>query len=67
MKYSFLFVIGSALSLSAIAQTGPQEMAVVVPTNPIAVFAVDETSRTVEAINYEHRGGATDVDLAGTT
>ena len=31
------------------------------------VYAVNETSRTVEAIDYQHRGGATDVDLAGTS
>ena len=30
------------------------------------VFAVDETSRTVDAVDYQHRGGATNVDLAGT-
>jgi outer membrane protein OmpA-like peptidoglycan-associated protein len=27
---------------------------------------VSETSRTVEAVDYEHRGGASEVDLAGT-
>ena len=29
-------------------------------------YVVSETSRTVEAIDYQHRGGASDVDLAGT-
>ncbi len=36
------------------------------PTGPATILLVDETSRTVEAVNYEHRGGATKVDLAGT-
>jgi hypothetical protein len=30
------------------------------------LYLADETSRTVEAVDYQHRSGATDVDLAGT-
>ena len=66
MKHTFLFLIGSALSLSAFAHARPQETIALVPTGPTTILLVDETSRTVEAVNYEHRGGATDVDLAGT-
>ena len=29
-------------------------------------YVVDEISRSVDAVDYQHRGGATDVDLAGT-
>jgi outer membrane protein OmpA-like peptidoglycan-associated protein len=66
VKHTFLFLIGSALSLSAFAHARPQETIALVPTGPTTILLVDETSRTVEAVNYEHRGGATDVDLAGT-
>lgn len=67
MKNTFLFVIGSALSLSAFAQVNPQGAIAPVPTGPTPAFVVNETSRTVEAINYQHRGDATDVNLAGTS
>ena len=67
MKHTFWFVIGSALSLSTLAQASPQDSIPLVPTGQPAIVLVDDTSRTVEAIDYEHRGGATDVDLAGTT
>jgi outer membrane protein OmpA-like peptidoglycan-associated protein len=30
------------------------------------IYVESETSRTVEAVDYQHRGGASDVDLAGT-
>jgi outer membrane protein OmpA-like peptidoglycan-associated protein len=66
VKYTFLFVIGSALSVSAFAHARSQETIALVPTGPAPILLVDETSRTVQAVNYEHRGGATKVDLAGT-
>ena len=66
MKHTLLFVIGSALSLSAFAQAGPQESIALVPIGSRPAYVVNETSRTVEAVDYQHRGGATDVDLAGT-
>jgi outer membrane protein OmpA-like peptidoglycan-associated protein len=66
VKHKCLFVIGSALSLSAFAQASPQETIALAPAHPTTILLVDETSRTVEAVNYEHRGAATQVDLAGT-
>ena len=66
LKHTLLLVIGSALSLSAFAYASPQATEVVAPSGSAPVFIVNVTSRTVEAVNYEHRGGATDVDLAGT-
>jgi outer membrane protein OmpA-like peptidoglycan-associated protein len=66
VKHTLLFVIGSVLSLSAFAQASPQDSIALVPVGAIPAYTVDETSRTVDAINYQHRGGATDVDLAGT-
>ncbi len=60
-----LFAIGSTLSLSAFAQANAQ--VAVEATVPATAFRVIEISRTVQAINYRHRSGATDVDLAGTS
>jgi len=61
-----LFVIGSVLSLSAFAQASAQDSIALVPVGGMPAYSVNETSRTIDAINYQHRGGATDVDLAGT-
>jgi outer membrane protein OmpA-like peptidoglycan-associated protein len=61
-----LFVIVSAFTMSAFAQAGPQEPIALVPVGSTPAYAVSETSRTVEAIDYQHRGGASEVDLAGT-
>jgi hypothetical protein len=66
VKHTLLFVIGSVLSVSAFAQAGPQESIALVPVGSMPIYAVSETSRTVEAVDYQHRSGATDVDLAGT-
>jgi outer membrane protein OmpA-like peptidoglycan-associated protein len=66
LKHTVLLVIGSVLSLSAFAQTNQQEPAVIVPAGPTPAYSVNVTSRSVEAVNYEHRSGATEVDLRGT-
>ncbi|PYX96082.1 MAG: flagellar motor protein MotB [Acidobacteria bacterium] len=69
-------VIG--LSLSAVAQTTSQTVAVqpmsstsqtimaLEPMSPTPTFRVNVISRTVQAVNYEHRSGATKLDFAGT-
>ena len=66
MKHTFLFVIGSALSVSAFAHAGPQQSIALVPVGSTPTYVVSETSCTVEAVDYQHRGGASEVDLAGT-
>ena len=66
MKHTLLFVIGSVLSVSAFAQAGPQQSIALVPVGSTPTYVVSETSRTVEAIDYQHRSGASEVDLAGT-
>jgi len=66
LKHTLLLVIGSALSLSAFAQSSPQSPVILESTGITPIFVVNMTSGTVEAIDYQHRGGATDVDLAGT-
>jgi outer membrane protein OmpA-like peptidoglycan-associated protein len=62
VKHTLLFVIGSVLSVSAFAQAGPQQSIALVPVGSTPTYVVSETSRTVEAVDYQHRGG----DLAGT-
>ena len=66
MKRIILFAIGSALSLSAFAQSNPQTTTVIETVGPTSTYRVVVISRTVQAVNYQHRSGATDVDFAGT-
>ena len=61
-----LFAMGSVLSLSAFAQANPQAAIVLESVGPASTYRVVVISRTVQAINYRHREGATDVDFAGT-
>ena len=67
MKNSLLLVMGSALSLGVFAQTNSQTAIAVESAVPVSTFHMTVTSRTVQAINYRHRSGATEVNLAGTT
>src|SRR5690242_5992721 len=55
-----------ALGLSAVAQSTPQTAMTVEPLTPTPTFRVNVISRSVQAINYKHRGGATKLDFAGT-
>lgn len=64
MKSIHLLALASAVSLSVVAQANSQTTVAVVPDG--SMYRVVEISRTVQAINYRHREGATDVDLAGT-
>ena len=66
MKHTLLLVIGSVLSVRAFAQACPQQSIALVPVGSTPTYVVSETSRTVEAVDYQHRGGASEVDLAGT-
>jgi outer membrane protein OmpA-like peptidoglycan-associated protein len=64
-----LFAIGSALSLSAFAQVTTQTTTVVETTGPVSTvstYRVIVVSRSVQAVNYRHRSGATEVDFSGT-
>ena len=36
------------------------------PASPAPIFRTNVISRTVQAVNYQHRSGATKVDFAGT-
>jgi hypothetical protein len=66
VRNAVLFVIGSALSVGAFAQINSQTTIVAEPIGPVSTFRVIVTTSSVDAINYRHRDGVTDVDLAGT-
>jgi len=66
LKNMFLSAVGCVLSLSSFAQAYPQATTVLVPADPVSTYHVIVTSRSVQAINYQHQSGATDVDFAGT-
>jgi outer membrane protein OmpA-like peptidoglycan-associated protein len=66
VKIKLLFVAALALSLPAVAQTNSQTSADVERMSPTPTFRVTVISRSVQAVNYEHRSGASKVDFAGT-
>jgi outer membrane protein OmpA-like peptidoglycan-associated protein len=66
MKLSVLLAIGSVVGLCAIAQASAQTTAVLIPVRSEITYRTVYISRTVQAINYGHRDGVTDVDFAGT-
>jgi outer membrane protein OmpA-like peptidoglycan-associated protein len=57
---------GTILSLSAFAQSNPPTTLSVEPMSPTPMFHVSVVTRSVQAVNYEHRSGASKVDFAGT-
>jgi outer membrane protein OmpA-like peptidoglycan-associated protein len=61
-----LLTVGIALSVSAFAQTNRQTTTVVETVSPTPIFRVNVVSRSVQAVNYRHRSGATKLDFAGT-
>jgi outer membrane protein OmpA-like peptidoglycan-associated protein len=66
LKNSLLLALGITLSLSAFAQTNSQRNMAVEPMAHTPTFRVTVVSRSVRAVNYKHRGGATKLDFAGT-
>ena len=66
MKTHSWLAVGITLALSAFAQTNSQAPIAVEPMAHTPTFRVTVISRSVRAVNYKHRGGATKVDFAGT-
>ena len=66
MKNRLLLVVGITLSLSAFAQTNSQTTLTVEPMNTMPTFRVTVISRSVQAVNYQHRSGSSKLDFAGT-
>ncbi len=67
MKTKLLLVAAVALSLPAVAQTNSQTTIEVEHVSSTPTFRVTVISRSVQAINYEHRSGSSKLDFAGTT
>jgi len=65
VKSKVMLAIVSALSLSAFALASPQAV-VVESTAPSVGYRVVVISRTVQAVNYGHRNGMSEVLFAGT-
>jgi outer membrane protein OmpA-like peptidoglycan-associated protein len=65
LKINLLLAAAIGLSLSALAQTNSQSLALE-PMAHTPTFRVTVVSRSIQAINYKHRGGATKLDFAGT-
>jgi len=62
-----LIAAGLTLGLSAFAQTNSSSTTEVEHMSPMPVFRVHVVSRSVQAVNYRHRGGATKIDFVGTS
>ncbi|MGA8528628.1 MAG: OmpA family protein [Acidobacteriaceae bacterium] len=67
MRRKLLFVVPALLGASALAQTSPQIAPPAEPGSSPRLYRAIVTSRTVEAVNYAHRGESTRVGFAGTT
>jgi outer membrane protein OmpA-like peptidoglycan-associated protein len=65
LKTQVLLAVGITLSLSAFAQTNSQTLTVE-PMNTKPTFRVTVISRSVQAVNYQHRSGSSKLDFAGT-
>jgi outer membrane protein OmpA-like peptidoglycan-associated protein len=61
-----IFLAMAALSLSAAAQTVVPASMELEPLGPTPTFRVIIVSRSVPAVNYQHRSGASKLDFAGT-
>ena len=66
MKKTLLFVAIIVLSFPAGAQTNSQTTDDVEHMSPTPTFRVTVISRSVQAVNYEHRSGSSKLDFAGT-
>ena len=67
MKTKLWFAAAIALSLPAAAQTNSQPTGEVEHLSPTPTFRVTVISRSVQAVNYEHRSGSSKLDFAGTS
>jgi outer membrane protein OmpA-like peptidoglycan-associated protein len=64
VKKTLLFVAAFVLSVPAVAQTNSQ--VAVEPMSATPTFHVVVISRSVQAVNYQHRSGSSKLDFAGT-
>jgi len=64
VKKTLLFAAAIVLSVPAVAQTNSQNRTVE-QTSPMPTFRVVVISRSVQAVNYQHRSGSSKLDFAG--
>jgi len=67
MKRMYIFAIGGVLGLGTLAIASSQAQTVLEPTSPTSSYRVVVISRSVQAVNYQHRSGASIVNFVGTT
>ncbi len=67
MKTTLLLAAAVALSLPAVAQTSTQNTVEVERMSSTPRFRVTVISRSVQAVNYEHRSGSSKLDFSGTS
>jgi outer membrane protein OmpA-like peptidoglycan-associated protein len=67
VKTKLWLAAGITLGLSAFAQSNSQTTMAVEPMTHTPTFRVTVVSRSVQAVNYKHRGGASKLDFAGTS
>ncbi len=66
MNKTLLIAIGMTFGMSAFGQSNSSTPMTAEHMDPMPVFRVHVVSRSVQAVNYKHRGGATKVDFVGT-
>jgi outer membrane protein OmpA-like peptidoglycan-associated protein len=66
VNIKLLLAAVSVLSWSAVAQTDSQSTLALEPMAHTPTFRVTVVNRSIQAVNYKHRGGATKLDFAGT-
>ena len=66
MNTRLLIVLGIAVTVSSLSQANAQTTMPDGTNGPAPTFVVHTTTRTVQAVNYQHRGGATKINFAGT-
>jgi outer membrane protein OmpA-like peptidoglycan-associated protein len=66
LKKTLIFAAAIALSLPAAAQTDSETNLKVEHMSNTPTFRVTVISRSVKAVNYEHRSGSSKLDFAGT-
>ena len=66
MNTRLLLTLAVAVGLGTLSQANAQSTMPDDTSGSSPIFVVHTTTRTVQAVNYQHRGSATKVDFAGT-
>jgi outer membrane protein OmpA-like peptidoglycan-associated protein len=65
-RKEYMFKLHFALALAVASSVATAQTTKVEPMDHTPTFQVTVVSRSVQAINYQHRSGATKIDFAGT-